>query len=457
MKRLALLLLVVALPLAAARAEKWWEAYNRGVKAVNAKNYEEAVSALQATIAEMPVENNSARARNQVIVYVPHFWLGIAQFNLGDIDGAMREWKISEEQGAIAKTEYYAKLRDWVARGQAEKVREAQNNAAGAKKDADAAVSRALSGQMAALSAGADRSEVYRAGLRKLQEALSQFNSAGNDIRGYNRAAETAGQARDLFAKAAEDAKKQKVVRPVLASKQPQPQPAPQQPPSQPPPAVVATTTVAEPPKKAVEPPPAVAAQPVTPPPPAVETPVESEARVAARVALQQYRRRLASLSTLRATAELQSYIRDAVRDADKLQQRLSDGVDDAIAKEVVEAAATADSELTSRLVALNAQPKTDIRVQLESAYRAFASGNFDSSERILTTVLDLAPSGEAYLLRGCLRYTRAVLSRTPEPLLEAASGDFRSALKLKRSLRLDKKTFSPKLVAFFDEVRGAM
>src|SRR6266545_2096532 len=98
MKRVLVLLLLVALPAAAAQ-EKWWDAYNRGVKAVNAKSYDVAVAALQKAMAEMPVESNAVRTRNEIIVYVPHFWLGIAKFNLADVDGALREWKTSEEQG----------------------------------------------------------------------------------------------------------------------------------------------------------------------------------------------------------------------------------------------------------------------------------------------------------------------------------------------------------------------
>ena len=109
---------IVALPLLA--AERWWDSYNRGVKAVNAKQYEVAVQALEAAIAAAPAESSAARVRNAAIVYVPHYWLGVAKFNLGDVDGAVRAWRISEEQGAIAKTEFYPKLREWVSRAQAD-------------------------------------------------------------------------------------------------------------------------------------------------------------------------------------------------------------------------------------------------------------------------------------------------------------------------------------------------
>ena len=75
----------------------------------------------------------AARARNEIITYTPHFWLGIAKFNLGDLDGALREWKTSEEQGVVQNTPYYAQLREWVARSNTEKQRLSENAAADSK------------------------------------------------------------------------------------------------------------------------------------------------------------------------------------------------------------------------------------------------------------------------------------------------------------------------------------
>src|SRR4029078_4557431 len=188
---------------------------------------------------------------NEIITYVPHFFLGIAKFNLGDVDGALHEWKTSEDQGAIQKTDYYARLKEWVARANTEKQRLAQLAAPGSKKVADVALSRALSGQMEAVSAGGDRSDNYRAGQKKLQEALEQFNKGGTDVRAYGRAGDLAAQARDLFASAVEEAKKPRPVAvPAIAAR---PQPA-----------------VTRAPELAVS-------QPV----------VESDARASARIALQ--------------------------------------------------------------------------------------------------------------------------------------------------------------------------
>ncbi|HEX2059339.1 MAG TPA: hypothetical protein VHK90_01230, partial [Thermoanaerobaculia bacterium] len=91
----------------------------------------------------------------------------------------------------------------------------------------------------------------------------------------------------------------------------------------------------------------------------------------------------------------------------------------------------------------------------LRPAYRAFARGDLARSEQLLTNILSTQQTAEAFLLRGCARYTRAMLSRTPDPLLLAATDDFRAALERDRSLRLDRNTFSPKLVTFFEQVRA--
>ncbi|HEX7140302.1 MAG TPA: hypothetical protein VF219_20800, partial [Vicinamibacterales bacterium] len=90
----------------------------------------------------------------------------------------------------------------------------------------------------------------------------------------------------------------------------------------------------------------------------------------------------------------------------------------------------------------------------IEPAYRAYARGDLATSEQLLNALLSQKPTAEAFLLRGCTRYTRAILSRTPAPLLANASADFREAVKLNRAAHLDKSSFSPKLVAFFEQAR---
>jgi hypothetical protein len=335
----------------------------------------------------MPTENGSARARNEIITYVPHFWLGIAKFNLGEVDAALREWKISEEHGAVQGTQYYSQLRDWVARAQSQKQRNAESAAGDSKREANAAVGRAVSAQMDALAAGADRSDRYRAAQRKLREAMDAAGSAGTDIRAYRRAAEAAQQSHDLFVASTQEAKQQKASRPPVVARpkpQPQPQPQPVQVVPQPPPPIPVTQTHPTP-VKAPAPSPRI--EPLLEPPP-VSVAVEEK-------------KQLSKPKQVEVVAHVEN-----------------------------------------------------IRSQLQVAYRAFAGGDLASSEHLLTRILSRRESSEAYLLRGCARYTRAMLSRDPDSLLDDATADFRAALKLNRSLRLDRNDFSPKLVTFFEQVR---
>jgi len=430
-RRLALVL-AITLPVLAAAPEKWAESYNRGIAAVGAHNYAAAAADLQRAINEMPAESGAARTGNQIITYVPHFWLGIAKYNLGDIDGSLREFKTSEDQGVVQSTQYYAQLREWVSRAQAQTKRDAEASAADSKKAADVAISHALSGQMEAVAAGGDRSESYRGAARKLQEAVEQFKHAGTNIAQYKRAADTAAQSRELFVAAAEEAKKAKASRPAIVAKPVVPAPPP------PAPVVVA----------------------VTPPPP--PAPVESEALVSARVALQAYRRKLLESGSASASPSLQTYLHESLQETYRLDHRLSGKPADEEIRRVADQVTIKNRELVAEIEKSRKEmaPKAvvpiprDSRAELELAYRAFATGDFDTAESLLTKLLGTKPEAQAYALRGCSRYTRGMLSRRPGAMLASASADFRAALKLKRDLQLDKSAFSPKLVAYFEALR---
>lgn len=442
MKRFALLMLI-ALPLVAAPPEKWAEAYDRGVAAVRAHNYAAAVDDLQRAIAEMPNENGAQRVRNEIITYVPHFWLGIAKYNAGDVDGSLREFKISEEQGVVQSTQYYAQLREWVGRAQTQKKHDAEASAAESKKAADAAISHALSSQMEAVAAGGDRSEAYRGAARKLQEALDQFNHAGTNIAQFKRAADTAGQARELFASAAEEAKKAKAARPPVVVQKPP----------------VVAAKPAPPPTATATPAPSPVVTQTVPPPP-----VESEALVSARIALQAYRRKLLESGSAASSAALQTHLNSSLQETYRFDHQLSGKPADDEIRKIADQVAIKTRELDAEIekarksaaakpVAVSASTGNS-RTELELAYRAYAAGDFDTAESLLTKIIGAKADAHAYALRGCARYTRGMLSRKPEAMLASAAADFRAALKLNRDLQLDKSAFSPKLVAYFDALR---
>lgn len=112
--------------------------------------------------------------------------------------------------------------------------------------------------------------------------------------------------------------------------------------------------------------------------------------------------------------------------------------------------------ERIDRIVEVPAKGDALLNVEFSPAARANQPmiGDLDARERALSSTIVSSPSGDAYLLRGCTRYTRAMLSGTPDAGLAAAREDFRAALKLDGGLHLDTELFSPKLIAFFEEVR---
>lgn len=347
--------------------------YQHGVKAVQAKDYATAIGELQHAIAAAPSEGPN---------YVPHFWLGIARYETHDYDGALREWRVSEEQGAVQGTEYYARMREFEAQAQRAKAEAAHNAVAEPRKNADAAMSRAMSAQMEAVGAGGDRLDAYRSGKRKLEQALADFNRAGNDGQVYQRATEGANQARELFVSSADEAKRARAAAAAKAKPVPQPQ------------ITIAASKPINVPKL----------EPAAPPPAPAPIPVESEASVEARIKEQQ-----AHVKTILTKAKPAVIVAEAPRVS-----------------------------------------------PIEPAYRAFARGDFATSEQLLNALLSQKPTAEAFLLRGCTRYTRAMLSRTPAPLLAGATTDFQEALKLNHAVHLDKAAFSPKLVAFFEQTTSS-
>jgi hypothetical protein len=435
-KRAALLLLL-ALP--AMAAESWSDAYNRGVDLVRAGKYQAGAQALQHAIDEAPQENATARVRDQIFTYTPHFWLGIARLNLGDPDGALREWKSSEDQGVVQNTVYYAQLRDLIGRANSQKQRRAEGAAVPSKQEANAAIGRAISAQVDVVTAGGDHSDTYHAAQRKLAEAKDTNANAGIDVRMYKRAAEIADEARAMFVQATDDAKKQRAARPVKAK-----------------PKVVVGEVVVPfddvPQPKTPAPVPAPVTQTVPPPPaPKAEAKklepqpeMASEDFVNAQLAIQAYRRRLMAMKL-------------SVADAQRIERELKPGSDTKTIRRVLDEVAAKERELDARKppeVAV-APPPDPTRAQLESAYRAFAAGDLASSDRALSELIAAKETAEAYLLRGCERYTQAMLSRNADPLLASATADMQSALRLNHALQLDASSWSPKLIAFFDNVKG--
>jgi hypothetical protein len=439
MKR-ALLVFLIAAP---AFAQSWYDNYNRGVAAVRAKNYAAGAEALQAAIREQPTESAKLRATKEFITYLPHMWLGIARAGMNQPDAALAEFRIAEEQGVVQGTPFYAQMKSWAAEAQEQKKEAAQNAAVGPRREAQTAIGRAVAAQSDAQTAGAEQGDAYRNGGRKLQEAYDAFNHAGIDVRAYNRARDLAVQARELFAGATEQAKREKKPQPPSIEVS-VPFPGAEEKPAKRP---VITNTTVTPPQ------PAPAPVPVPQPPAQQQPPSVSASLAAARVAVQNYKRKLIEA-------------KQPVIAAASFERALAGTPDEKTIARVTAQVAEHQRRLEAQLKPKPAElPMTltippsppaaiDTRPEVEAAYRAYAGGDFSGSETLLTTAIAKSATAEAYALRACSRYTRAMLSRTPEALLPSAAADFREALRLNAALRIGEGAFSPKLVAFFEAVR---
>lgn len=431
---IALLLLFAAASLHAA-PEQWADPYDKGLTAAERNEWAAARDFMQKAIAAKPVEQASARNKNRTYVYVPHFWLGLALYQQGDIDGAMREFSTSQSQGVIQNTQYYADLLKWIARVQEEKGKRERAAATDVRKLADTAIQNATLSRGDAMLAGGDRTEDFQKGKRLLEEAIRMYDDAGTDQASFKKVAQDANQARQLFesvAKAAKSAQQRPVTRP---------QPPPQQKP--------------DPAKLAEE----------------QKERELKDARAAVTAKLDEFEVKLnAAEESFAADRSIQSHVQNARAQTEQWSALLAAAAEPADAQKVSQSVAVADEQLSQKLAmaratkasseqvemptTTSAEGREEIRRELRKAWSAFATGGFTECESIATALIgNKRGTDEAYAIRGIARYT-AAMTASDDTMLDKAASDFATALKLNPRIRFDKKRLSPKLVAFFDEIR---
>jgi len=93
------------------------EAFKDGLDAREAKKWQEVVQHMRRAIQADPAESARKVRRGLGGIlgggteYLPHYFLAEALFNLGDCAGAVEEWSVSEQQGAVkARAESFALL-----------------------------------------------------------------------------------------------------------------------------------------------------------------------------------------------------------------------------------------------------------------------------------------------------------------------------------------------------------
>ena len=190
--RCALLILALGLTSAAAADSDWADAYRRGLHASAAENYPEAIEEFRHAIAGRPMEFiDEQHPINGIPIYLPHSFLGAAKLRFGDAEGALAEFKISEQQGVVAQHANYAEQQSrwkvWAI----------------ARIKAASAIRLATEAQRRAIAASADRTETYRKAVRALEQATYAYEKKTGDegsyVELYRHAFEYASEASNLF------------------------------------------------------------------------------------------------------------------------------------------------------------------------------------------------------------------------------------------------------------------
>jgi tetratricopeptide (TPR) repeat protein len=356
-------------------ADEWKATYEKGVAAAANRQWDDAISTMQKTIAANSKEDADAHIGAAALPYIPYYWLGIALLNDGDTAGAIDALRSSVAQGEVQKTSYYASLQNALNIAQAQKGR-SQKEVRDTKK-ADEAISRAMMRQIEASAAGAAGDDSYRVASEKLRIAFESRKTGTPPA--VLQATQAATEAAALFTTATQAAKERRQKAAVV--------PTP----------VTTTAAVKEPvttPNTNPQPPVVTPSKrPVIEnrPPPVVPTPTE-------------------------------------------------------------ETPTTKPPEPVTQPPV--AQPAT-FPQPLASAYRELLNGRFDRAEELTDYYLrSNARSADGFMLRGCTRYIRGVLKNDKEQIALAAD-DFRAALRIRPSSTIDGRLFSPKLVAFFEDIRN--
>ncbi|HSN69435.1 MAG TPA: hypothetical protein VLV48_09330, partial [Thermoanaerobaculia bacterium] len=223
-KALASILLALA-AIAALAAPQWVEDYERGLAAIAASDWTKVAIAMQSAAKQNPNEAVTLKLRRRTVVYVPWYWLGVAQLETGDAAGALQSLRTSARQGVIDKTPLYGDFRKALSRAEAASASPRTGRAPAAAATYQNAVKAAVASQGKAMLAGSTRSETYRKATLKLQEARERARSeSAEDLA---EGTKLATQAEEMFRRAAaEQASARKTSKTVRATMQPQ-MPAP--------------------------------------------------------------------------------------------------------------------------------------------------------------------------------------------------------------------------------------
>jgi hypothetical protein len=196
------LLVVIASSVAVASNDRLLDHYTKALAAHSKGQWREAAYELEQAIAIQREEQLSLPQRRGSVVYIPHFWMGMARLELGQPAEALRSFELSLRQGVIQRTTEFAELRRAMGRAEAE-MSSAAEALQQAMRAADAAHGKVLTAQMEAVVAGASRRTAFRTAELKMKEAAAL--RARNDLNSLRDATRLNSEAVTLFETAREE------------------------------------------------------------------------------------------------------------------------------------------------------------------------------------------------------------------------------------------------------------
>ncbi len=431
-----LLLLLAAGPLSG--ADDHIDHYKRGLDAAAAQNWAAVKSSMETAIGMKPLAQKRVRWKNESFPYIPHYYLGVALLQLGDVDGALEAFEVSKSQGVVQETQYWADQRRFEATAQQEKGRSAREATTDIRKLAQTAINNATIAKAGAVGAGADRTEDFQKASRLLADAADAFDRAGVDSDAYQSVAATAGEAKALFETAQKNVRARPPARPVTRP-------------------VIDPAKVAEEARLAKE---------------------LEDLRAEVRAKLSDLNGRLEDAEEkYEDDPEFQTYVLNSRSQAEQWEAMLPATTEPAALQRISQSATSSIEDLAQQTAALRAaaaakaepppavvpdkpataEAVTKTNAELKSAWTAFVKGDLDTCERIANHIVESrVGSADAYMLRAVASYTKA-MSLEREDLLDRAAADFAAAVRLNPGAKMDKRHFSPKLVSFFEQIKGSI
>lgn len=92
----------------------WGEDYREGIQAIDQSRWSEAESLMARAARENPASSNkTVRIYGMRFEpYIPHYYLGLARYRLGDCAGALSAWEMSVNNGVVQGTSRFSELED---------------------------------------------------------------------------------------------------------------------------------------------------------------------------------------------------------------------------------------------------------------------------------------------------------------------------------------------------------